>query len=253
MAISTYAGNKLLDAICRNISFQASPYASLHSADPALTGANELSGNGYGTRPAVTFGAASGGATDNIATVSLPTATGDWTAATHQGLWDAATDGNFLWGGALTDARTVLSGESAEWAVGALDAAISTAFSAATRTAMLDALLRNTALAYAALWISLHSADPGTDGSNELSGGGYGRWQATFGDAAADKAISNTAVADSPLASGDWTAATHLGLWTLETGGTFVWGKQLTAPRTVLTGKLFRVAIGGITLSIDPA
>jgi len=29
MALSTYAGNKLLDAICRNISFQASPYASL--------------------------------------------------------------------------------------------------------------------------------------------------------------------------------------------------------------------------------
>jgi len=55
------------------------------------------------------------------------------------------------------------------------------------------------------------------------------------------------------VASGDWTAATHLGLWTLETGGTFVWGKQLTAPRTVRTGKLFRVAIGGITLSIDPA
>jgi len=253
MALSTYAGNALLNAIARNTSFQASPYASLHSADPALTGANELSGNGYGTRPAVTFGAASAGATHNTATVSFPTASGDWTEATHLGLWDADTAGNFLWGGALTNARTVLSGEGAELAVGALDASISTAFSAATRTAMLDALLGNTALAYAALWISLHSADPGTDGSNELSGGGYGRWQATFGDAAADKAISNTAVADSPLASGDWTAATHLGLWTLETGGTFVWGKQLTAPRTVRTGKLFRVAIGGITLSIDPA
>lgn len=253
MALGKDAGNALLNAVTRNTSFQATPYASLHSDDPGLTGADELSGNGYGTRPAVTFGAASGGATDNTAKVSLPTASGDWTEATHQGLWDASTAGNFLWGGALTDARTVLTGESAEWAIGALDAAISTAFSAATRSAMLDALLRNTALAYAALWISLHSADPGTDGSNELSGSGYGRWAATFGDAAADKAISNTAVADSPIASGDWTEVTHLGLWTLETGGTFVWGKQLTSARTVRTGKLFRVAVGGITLAIDPA
>ena len=255
MALSTYAGNMLLNAMFRNASAQvAAAYASLHSADPGLTGASELAAaGGYGVRPSMAFDAAAAGATANSAEVLTPEASADWLEATHQGLWDASGAGNFLWPGALTDARTILDEEKGRWAAAAVTASISTAFSETTRNAMLDCLLRNTALAYAASWMSLHSGDPGTDGSNELAAAnGYARVQLTFGDAAANKAISITAQVDTPQASADWAQATYVGIWTLDAAGTFVWGKALTTARTVRAGKRLRVAVGGITVSIDP-
>lgn len=44
------------------------------------------------------------------------------------------------------------------------------AVSTATKNMMIDALLQG-----AQIYISLHTADPGTTGSNELSGGSYSR------------------------------------------------------------------------------
>ena len=45
MPISTYAGNLILDALLNQGSAQiATAYCSLHSGDPALTGANVLMG-----------------------------------------------------------------------------------------------------------------------------------------------------------------------------------------------------------------
>ena len=82
--LSTYAGNAVLNALLNNTSLALSPYGSLHSGDPALTGANELaSANGYGTRPAATFAAPDGdGDGSNSAVITMPTATGsDWSAA----------------------------------------------------------------------------------------------------------------------------------------------------------------------------
>ena len=62
-------------------------------------------------------------ATNNGA-IAFPQATADWTQATHFGLWDAASAGNFLGGGALTQAKTVLNGDTAEFADQALTASM---------------------------------------------------------------------------------------------------------------------------------
>lgn len=251
MPLSTYAGNAVLDALFNNTALQvAAAYASLHSGDPGLIGSNELSGSGYGTRPSMEFDAPSGGATSNTSAVVFPTATGNWTQATYGGLWDAATLGNFLFGGALTANITVLNAEIARFAAGAFDISMTGKFGTTTIHNIINALLRNTSLQVAQAYASLHSGDPGTSGTNELSGNNYARVAMSFGTANA-KSISNDVVAETAVASGDWTQATHMGLWTADSGGTFIWGDDLETPRTVGAGKIFLWEIGAVTVSVS--
>lgn len=98
MDFSTYLGNAVVDHMLRNQAFTppATIYLAAHSADPALTGTNEISGSGY-ARVAVAFSAASSKSTSNNAQVqiSMPSAGGPYTVA-WLGVWDASTAGNFL-------------------------------------------------------------------------------------------------------------------------------------------------------------
>lgn len=121
---SDYLEDKINDMIFNqtNITAPTAIYFSLHSADPGDTGASELSGNNY-SRVTVTtkFSPSSSGACTNDTTWNGPTASGAWTAATHWGLWDNSTTGNFLVGGALGATITVTSGGYYTMAVGDLD------------------------------------------------------------------------------------------------------------------------------------
>lgn len=250
MPLSTYAGNAVLNALLNNTALQvASAYASLHSGDPGLTGLNELSGSGYGTRPAMAFDAPDAGATSNTSAVVFPAATGNWTEATYGGLFDAATAGNFLFGAALTANITVLTDEIARFAAGAFDLSVTGKFGLTTAHNVINALLRNTELVVAQAYASLHSGDPGTTGANELSGNNYSRTAMSFGAANA-KSASNDAAAETGVASGAWAEATHMGLWTADVGGTFLWGDDLATPRTVGAGKTFLWGIGAVTVTI---
>ena len=96
-------------------------YVSLHTADPVLTGANELSGNGY-ARQSCAFSNAGSEPTvaSNSAIVTYPTATGNWGTVTHFGVWDAVSAGNYRGSGALTASKAVNSGDTARFAAGAL-------------------------------------------------------------------------------------------------------------------------------------
>lgn len=122
MSISDYAELKLLDAVFNNISFAVpTPHVSLHTADPGEDGANECTGGSY-VRQAGSFGAAAGGAVSNDALIEftdMPACT-----LTHAGVWDAASAGNFLWGGALSASKTVNAGDTAQIAIGELDATL---------------------------------------------------------------------------------------------------------------------------------
>lgn len=129
MAVSTYLRDQRL-AHYRGTQPPAVTtfYLSLHSADPGLTGASELSGNGY-ARVAVTANTTNWGAPAtngsvrqiaNAVAMTFPTASGAWTTATHFGLWDASTTGNFYRGAALTASKTVASGDTASFSVGDL-------------------------------------------------------------------------------------------------------------------------------------
>lgn len=126
MGFSTYLANEILDHVILGSTYTAPTgiFVSLHSADPGNTGANELTGNGYARITArADFGTVAASKTiDNDTAITFAAASGgDWSAATHFGLWDAVSGGNFLFGAALTASKTVQDGDDAEFAAGELD------------------------------------------------------------------------------------------------------------------------------------
>lgn len=74
---------------------------------------------------------------------------------------------------------------------------------------------------------SLHTEDPGTTGTNEVSGGGYARQAVTWAAASGGQVQSATAVTFNVPGS---TTVTHVGLWT--SGGTWLGSLELDAPET---------------------
>lgn len=95
-------------------------------------------------------------------------------------------------------------------------------FTDAVRNAMLDLIDESGSLACTHL--SLHTADPGTSGASEVTGGSYARQAITWNAASAgQKTIVETPVFQIPGS----TTITHFGLWSASSGGTFRFGKVL--------------------------
>lgn len=110
----------IIDHIFRNQAFTppTTIYCSLHTADPAETGANECTGGSY-ARQSVTFSAASGGASSNSGALNftgMPACT-----VTHVALWSLVSGGNCLMEGALTSSKAVGAGDTFQIAIGDLD------------------------------------------------------------------------------------------------------------------------------------
>lgn len=95
MAFSNAAKNTMLDHIGG-----LAVFVSLHTADPATTGANEVVGGAY-TRESVTWNASAGGNLDssNQPVFDVP----GGTTITHVGFWSAAS-GGVWYGGDQLDA-----------------------------------------------------------------------------------------------------------------------------------------------------
>lgn len=129
MSASNYLEDKVLDYVFSGAAFSspATVYISLHTADPVETGTNEVSGNAYArvavTNNATNWPAAStpGGVKANGIAINWPTPTpAGWGTVTHFGIWDAATTGNFLVGGALGTSKTINAGDTVSAAISAL-------------------------------------------------------------------------------------------------------------------------------------
>lgn len=81
--------------------------------------------------------------------------------------------------------------------------------------------------------VSLHTADPGTSGASEVTGGGYARKTTTWAGGVADGAVAGSQVEfDVPAAT-----ITHFGVWS---GSTFLWGQSITSATFPFPAK-FRV------------
>ena len=100
--LSTFARNTAMDDMFNSgsgFAIAVDPYISLHTADPGLTGANEVAGGSYARQQAV-FPASAGGTLDNDANIEfsgMPTA--DVVAVS---VFDAVTAGNCLMTGWLS-------------------------------------------------------------------------------------------------------------------------------------------------------
>lgn len=124
-ALSDYSEKLILDYLMTTGSATRPTnwYVGLYTAAPNdAGGGTELSGSGY-AREAVTFAAATSGTgtTSNSGAVVFTADGGDWGSVTHMGIHDATSSGNLLWHGALAAAKTVLDGDSLEFAAGNID------------------------------------------------------------------------------------------------------------------------------------
>lgn len=128
---SDYLENAILNHILGGVSHAfaalAHVYVALYSVAPtdALAG-TELVGNGYDRveldNDHVTWADAAGGSKHNDIAITFPTASGDWLEAVAWAILDSAVGGtdNILYWGDLTVHKTVLSGDTAEFAIGDL-------------------------------------------------------------------------------------------------------------------------------------
>lgn len=122
-------------------------------------------------------------------------------------------------------------------------------FAEGVRNAWLDAFARNTSYANAAVYVKLHLGDPGASGTSNAAANTT-RQQATFGNAAASGAISNTAAIEWTAVS-DSETYTHVSLWTASTNGTFLGSDDLSSSAAVTAGDTFRIPVGDLDLSVS--
>lgn len=124
--LSDYAENGIINLFLNNTSFTAvaTPYVSLHTANPADDASGtEVSGGSYArVNSASSWPTASGtgGSINNNADINFAEATASWGTVTHFGVWDAASSGNMLFYGSLTSSKTIGSGDTAKFPSGDL-------------------------------------------------------------------------------------------------------------------------------------
>lgn len=120
---TTYA-NKIINHFLRNVSQtpDATIYAALFTVAPADdgTGGTEVSAGDY-SRKAVTFSAASGGATANTGSLDfVGSAASAWGTLVFIGLYNASTSGTYIGGGPISPALVVGIGSPVSVAIGQL-------------------------------------------------------------------------------------------------------------------------------------
>jgi hypothetical protein len=136
-ALTDYAENKIVDATLRGqtIGTPATWYIALYTVCPTdSTAGTEVTGGSY-ARVAVTAGltqwagtqsagsttasSGTGGTTSNNAAINFPTPTASWGTVVCWGITDASTAGNIWIYSALTVNKTINTGDTVSFGVGA--------------------------------------------------------------------------------------------------------------------------------------
>lgn len=96
-------------------------------------------------------------------------------------------------------------------------------------------------------YVSLHTADPGTTGASEVTGGTYARVAVTWNAASGGQVTNSGALSINLPAS---TTASYFGVWSASTAGTYYIGGALSP--SVTTGGsagVVSIAANGITVT----
>jgi hypothetical protein len=95
-------------------------YLGLFTSNPGeASGGTEVSGGSY-VREAVTF-SVTGDTATNTAAIEWPVATASWGTITHIAVYDASTSGNQIAYAALTNSKTIATGDVLRVPAGDLD------------------------------------------------------------------------------------------------------------------------------------
>jgi hypothetical protein len=103
-----------------------------------------------------------------------------------------------------------------------------------------------------AWWFALFTAAPSdTGGGTEVTGGSYARASVTFTRSGTSPTqVANSAQVDFTTATASWGTVTHIGIFTASTAGTMLAWAPLDTSRTINTGEIFRVAAGGVVVTL---
>jgi hypothetical protein len=124
---SNYLENAILNHVLGGQTYTppATVYVALFTAAPGEAGGGtEVSGGGY-SRVAVAndttnWPTTTSGQKSNANAITFPQATANWGTIVAWGLFDAATGGNLLYYGDVSPNKAVNSGDTAQFAAGAL-------------------------------------------------------------------------------------------------------------------------------------
>lgn len=98
-----------------------------------------------------------------------------------------------------------------------------------------------------AVFASLHTADPSTGGTSEVTGGSYSRESISWGAASGGTAVTDAAIVFDVPGS---TTITHLGYWSAVSGGTFYGSRALDTSQTYATDGTYTIAVGNLSESV---
>lgn len=127
---SNYLENEILNHVLGGPPFTTPGTVYLALSTSAYTDSatgssmSEVTGGGYArvavTNDATNWPNATGGQKDNGEVFTFPAATGNWGTVQSFYIVDASSGGNVLYGADLTVSRTIASGDTASFAVGAI-------------------------------------------------------------------------------------------------------------------------------------
>jgi hypothetical protein len=124
-------------------------------------------------------------------------------------------------------------------------------FSNYLENALINATLRNTTYTSpAAVYVGLYTSDP-TDANTgtEVSGGSYTRTAVTMG-APSNGVSTNTAAVEFPQASGSWGTVGWIGILDATSSGNLLYHTALDTSKTISSGDIFKIAIGGLSVTL---
>lgn len=257
--VSDYLEEKLINHTFRNTSYTSpgtSIYVSLHTADPTDVGNGaELSGNNYSRVQVTAWDAPASRATQNTNAITFPTPSGNGGTVTHIAIWDAASAGNMLFYGALTNSKAWLSGVPFSIAAGGIDISFGGAVSTYLAHKWLNHVLRNTAFTSpgTSIYVGLSTSQTENAGGTEVSGSNYARVQVTAWDApsSTNGATQNTNLIQFNTPSGSWGTPTYADIWDASTTGNLLYFGTLTGGGAFGIGDDVHINAGALDVSIS--
>lgn len=115
-----------------------------------------------------------------------------------------------------------------------------------------NASLRNIALQVAAVYVGLHTADPGdSTGANELTDSGYARKAATFGAPSGGVTAITAEVLFNAIADAGPFVVTHVSLWDAVSAGNLLYTGPLTLSKSFSQNDVPRFPVGGLTVTFE--
>jgi hypothetical protein len=241
MALTDFAEVALLNRIFHGTALPSrSFYLGLLTAAPLDDGTvTEVSSSGTAyARRSIAFAAASGGVSNNSATLTFPTATAAWGTITYVGIFDAASGGNLWFYAPLTTSQTVGIGNVFTAPAGSFPVQ----FTGGRATyyladQILDEALRGDSWTPpASLYLGAYvTATDASGGGTEVAYSGYARQAVALSVASgAGGQVANTARVTFPAPASGTYAITHVGLLDASTAGNMLWQGALAATVTVL-------------------